>query len=178
MKFSDLIGKRLIGFQSVDEDECDISDTEVFQNKHNKYGESMNVRLQLFFGDNILNAEEVFLVCDNRFGMWSWFSNWRLVEKKELFELKEDESDKKIISKINKSYKSIGEKIKSIDVDFKQDLNTDNIDVDEDEWDEKFPDGKDEENYYYLKLNTDTKILALGTQYHDCHYPDTIWNFI
>lgn len=182
MKFSNLIGKRLIGFQPIDEDDDGEAD---YFNKgiqiKQEYGENFFVRLQLFLGDNILNAEEIFLVCDNGISMWHWYSNWRLVEKKDLLELKKDDSDEKLLEKIyklNKKYKSIGETIKSIDVAFNTTLDTDNIEVSEDEWNKKFPDGKDNKDYYFLKINTNTKILSLGSQYHDCHYPDTIWNFI
>lgn len=95
-QFTNLIGKRLIGFQECtefSEDELEWID-----------GREPPVdQLILFFGDDILTAETVILQSQNREGKYSWFTNWRIVKK-----------DIDRFLEMNETYKSIGEVVNQV----------------------------------------------------------------
>lgn len=162
--YSDLIGQRLIGFFVIDSDE----NLEKYLLTKESTEDELETKLILLIGDDVLNCQQILLLSDNQ--DYHYYVNWRIM----------DISDFKI--ELNETYKSIGEIINDVWVDNNQNLDVNNINPDNNLWIEKVGTGdwlaKEDENYYYAEIRCNTKILKLGTVYHDCHYPDTIWDFI
>lgn len=174
MKYSELLGKRLIGFMSLEDIQKDLKEQLKTKNHDNNiFGYNTDFVLVLFLGDDILNCQRILLVSDNESGLWHWYTNWRLIEL-----------DNDISLEMDSTYKSIGEKINSIAVqsDDPNVLENDNINADMEKWiaavGKGYWNAKEGENYFYAHIKTNTKTLSLGTVYHDCHYPDCIWEFI
>ena len=115
----------------------------------------------LFLKDSCLE-----FVSDNQ--DYSWYSNWRIKTLE-----KEPSRDS--------TYKAIGEIITSIWTDG-YDINSNDIDADMDKWIEAVGKGswgaKEGADYEFIRINLKTKVISLGTVYHDCHYPSTIWDVI
>lgn len=168
MKFNELIQKRLIGF-------VDISKNDKFLKYFREIEKSSKVVPKLLFllGDDILKCENILLVNDNRLYERSYYTNWRIIKLK-----------KDIKLELTSDYKSVGEKINEIIVDSDdiKILDRQNINVDEVKWINKVGKGnwlaKPNINYYYIQIKTNTKVISLGTVYHDCHYPECIWDFL
>ncbi|XWV26575.1 putative orfan [Tupanvirus soda lake] len=169
MNYSELIGKRIIGFMPVDENH----DIEMLVQKTNNRDYISNIvgRIILFIGEDILTCKRILLVNDKV--DYDWNTNWRIIE------LGTD-----VRLEMSSSYKSIGENINAIEVDSDDTnvLENDNIDADMDKWIAAVGKGnwgaKDGADYYFIHIKTNTKILSLGTVYCDCHYPQCIWDFI
>ena len=100
--------------------------------------------------------------------MYSYYTNWGLEEVE-----KKRRDDK---------YKAIGETINTIETEGDEDEDDGLIYANDDKWIEAVGEGSwhatEGEDYYFLWVKTNTKTIAFGTVYYDCHYPDTIWEFV
>lgn len=77
------------------------------------------------------------------------------------------------------TYKAIGEVIKEVWADG-EDINTDYIGADHEKWVAAVGDGSwgptEGEPYTFITLKTASKRVDFTTIYHDCHYPETLWD--
>lgn len=123
-------------------------------------------------GDDLylfLEEEAVRVISHNK--DWSWHDNWDIVELLPMDEWPERDD----------RYKAIGETIREVWTDG-YDTDDTRIDADMKKWIDAVGEGgwgaKEGEQYTFIKLKTAMKIIAFGTVYWDCHYPDTVWEVI
>jgi hypothetical protein len=161
MKWKELEGWRLVAIMDIQYD---------FGFKENNPDESHgdDVVKLIFLVRSPEGVEKKLLVSSLNKG-YSWFDNWKLKEwSGETPEL-------------NDSFKMIGSRITSVEFEGKED-DDGRVHADIDKWTEAVGGGywgpKEEENYWFITITTHLKIVRLGTQYHDCHYPDTIWDVL
>lgn len=148
MKWIDLIGKRLVGFMQL------------------KDGDTDNDEDVLLF---LVKDEPKYLIADCRNEDYSYYDNWRLrVYKGKL-------------PTLNDTYKSIGSKVLGVTVKGVEE-DDGRIVADYNDWVKTVGEGswgpKEGEPYYFITITTETKTVKLGATYWDCHYPETIWDFI
>lgn len=182
--FADLQNKRFVGFREITLQDINTAKsiskqlvcqdifgkdiTQEIERHHNEPEEDNLVSIEwpkLLLVTGRLNEEiEMFVLgSTNADGMYAWFSDWEIMKLPPYLSLIDDPS-----------FKFIGETINEVWVGAGLDSNNTIIDADKGtDW--KYEDGI---NYMFISLRTNTKHLDLGTCFHECHYPDTIWEFI
>lgn len=146
--------------------ECTTISEEDFSNS------DIHPRLWLFVGDSVLSFESYLLFNSNHGHphMDNWYLvNWKLSQPP-----------------ATESFKMVGHNIQSINVHDTINNKSENFTMKAnfDEW-MKYCGMSDDgykvpsEKYYpILEIDASTKIIQLGTKWHSCHYPISLYNFI
>jgi hypothetical protein len=174
--YRQLIGKKIIGIQKIKTDDW------FYMNDKNGF--------YMFIGDDVLNPTILHFHSQNKKNMYSYYTNWKFKQVNEKIEMT---SDFKYIGEIITDVWTDGVATNCNDLDYNENdnnlenntvnpLDTNNIDVDVGKWVAAVGEGEygptERKPYTYIKIITALKILHLTTEYHECHYPVTIWDII
>jgi hypothetical protein len=114
------------------------------------------------------NGQKKILVADSENKDYSWYDNWKLTEKDQLTE------------QLNQTYKSIGDEILNVTFEGEEDA-LGRITADMDKWIKAVGEGSwgatEGAEYWFITIQTQSKVIRLGAQYWVCHYPSVIWDF-
>lgn len=186
MLFSELVGKKCLGiipitkqntelwnseYTSLDSNIDDDDDDERYMEMNN---EEYIKHFYMLVGEELLYAKWLLFASKNKKSCFSWYDNWIIID-----------DGLNYSEEIDSKFKYIGEKIKEIWTDgyiIKNDIICANFKkwMDcvgkekgvNDEWIPKsIP-------YKFITIKMNTKHIDLTTMYHDCHYPETIWNYL
>lgn len=179
--FNNLVNKKILGIQNItNPGKLEISDSEFNFGPENylekcfsKLNKTILNHFYLLLGEDILNPTVILFSTDTEDrGGFFYCNNWCITDVTNMIDLNHI---------LDSNYKHIGEYINDIWTDG-YDLNTSKIVADERKWIATVGKGKygpsENKAYKYISIRTNTKHIDLSTLYHNCHYPETIWDYI